>query len=140
MEETAITKTIAGGCACGGVRYQSDVEIEFAFHCHCRRCQRATGGGHSSAFALARDRIELTGELSEFEQQADSGYTTFSGFYPTCGSPVTSRTTRFPDRLYFLAATLDDPTAFTPTFVVFQDAAHPWDHIDPRLWDPKRSD
>ena len=43
-----------GGCACGAVRYRACGAIEFAFHCHCRKCQRATGGGHSSAFAVKR--------------------------------------------------------------------------------------
>jgi hypothetical protein len=124
---------ITGGCACGSVRYHSDGEVEFDFHCHCRKCQRATGGGHSSAFALDRGAVELTGNISYFGQTAETGYPTRPGFCPNCGSPVVSRTDRFPDRLYFHAATLDDPSTFEPTFTVFEDMAPPWDHIDPRL-------
>ena len=43
-----------------------------------------------------------------------------------------------PERLYLHAATLDDPSIFKPTFVVFQDAAQPWDVIDPALLDSDR--
>ena len=132
-----MANAITGGCACGSVRYRSEGEIEFAFHCHCRKCQRATGGGHSSAFALGADTVELTGEIRHYEQTADTGSPTRSGFCPTCGSPVLSRTDRFPYRIYFHAATLDDPSQIKPEFVVFAESAPPWDHIDPGRMDQK---
>ena len=122
-----------GGCACGAVRYRARGPVEFAFHCHCRKCQRATGGGHASAFAVNRADFELTGEVRQYEQASDSGAATFSGFCPNCGSPILSRTARFPDRLYIHVASLDDPADFTPQFVVFEEAAQPWDHIAPEL-------
>ena len=128
-----MSKPITGGCACGAVRYESAGQVQFSFQCYCRKCQRATGGGHASAFALHRDEVELTGEMRYFEQEADSGAATYSGFCPRCGSPVISKTARFPDRLYFHAATLDDPSAFAPKFAVFEEAAQPWDPVDPRL-------
>jgi hypothetical protein len=128
-----MSNRITGGCACGAVRYESNGAAEYSFHCHCRRCQRATGGGHASAFALPHDKVELTGEIKYFEQKADSGYATLSGFCPSCGSPISSETARAPERLYLHAATLDDPSIFQPTFVVFEEAAQPWDHIDPKL-------
>lgn len=129
--------TISGGCACGRVRYESEGTIEFSFHCHCRKCQRATGAGHASAFALSTTEVTLTGELKYFEQLADSGSATYAGFCPNCGSPILSRTERFPERLYFHAATLDSPADFDPTFIVCADSAQPWDPIDTRLSEPK---
>ena len=120
-------KTLNGGCACGAVRFELAGEAEFAFHCHCRKCQRATGTGHSAAIAMPKDKVNLSGELREFAQGSDAGATTWSGFCPTCGSPILSRTARFPDRLYIHAASLDDPAGFAPEFVVFGEAAQPWD-------------
>ncbi len=122
-----------GGCACGAVRYRTRGPIEFAFHCHCRKCQRATGGGHASAFAVNCEDIDLAGEVRLYEQLSDSGAATFSGFCPNCGSPILSRTARFPDRLYIHVATLDDPADFAPQFVIFEEAAQPWDQIAPEL-------
>ena len=131
--EKAGMKERRGGCACGAVRYRAHGPIEFSFHCHCRKCQRATGGGHASAFAVKRVAIEITGEVRQYEQSSDSGAATYGGFCPNCGSPLFSRTARFPDRLYLHAATLDDPADFSPNFVVFEEAAQPWDPIAPEL-------
>ncbi len=35
---------MTGGCACGKVRYTAQVHDEDAYLCHCRMCQRSTGG------------------------------------------------------------------------------------------------
>jgi len=33
-----------GGCECGAVRYECSAEPMMMFKCHCRDCQRVTGG------------------------------------------------------------------------------------------------
>ncbi|KZK96867.1 GFA family protein [Pseudovibrio sp. Ad26] len=122
-----MTEQLTGGCACGAVRYEAKGEIEFSFNCHCRKCQRSTGTGHSSAFAIDVAGIQFQGEVREHKAISDNGAATYSGFCPTCGSPLTSRTERFPNRIYIHAATLDDPSHFSPSVIVFEEAAQPWD-------------
>lgn len=122
-----MTNTINGGCACGAVRYSSDVDIEFSFNCHCRKCQHATGSGHASAFALPVEAVEIEGDIKEYKGTSDAGAATYSGFCPQCGSPLTSRSERFPERLYFHAGSLDDPSIFNVGFLVFEEEAQPWD-------------
>ena len=34
---------MSGGCACGKVRFEAEVDSDDAYLCHCRMCQRATG-------------------------------------------------------------------------------------------------
>ena len=131
-------ETIHGGCACGAVKYQTRAQVEFSFNCHCRKCQRATGGGHSSAFAVPAAEFEVSGIVKEFASASDNGAVTYAGFCPECGSPLTSRTERFPERIYVHAATLDEPSKFSPAFVVFAEAAQPWDPPNDRLADPPR--
>ncbi|MGQ0559715.1 MAG: GFA family protein [Sphingosinicella sp.] len=36
--------TMTGGCACQRIRYSVEVADDDAYLCHCRMCQRATGG------------------------------------------------------------------------------------------------
>lgn len=118
---------IKGGCACGEVSYEVSGPIEFSFHCHCRKCQRSTGTGHSSAFAVASVDTIMKGEVKYFSQTADTGATTSSGFCPNCGSPILSKTDRFPERFYFHVATLDDPSLFSPDMIIFKESAYGWD-------------
>ena len=51
------------------------------------------------------------------------------GFCPHCGSPIMNINSGYPDSRYFHAATLDDPSTFKPTTVVFRELAQPWDPI-----------
>ena len=37
-------RAMVGGCQCGAVRYRAQIDPEQAYLCHCRMCQRATGG------------------------------------------------------------------------------------------------
>jgi hypothetical protein len=39
-----VTQGVSGGCQCGRIRYSAQVENFDAYLCHCRMCQRATGG------------------------------------------------------------------------------------------------
>lgn len=125
-----------GGCACGAVRYVASEPPFFSFHCQCRACQRATGGGHTSAFVVHEGTTAVAGEMTFFDRSSDRGNRVSSGFCPTCGSPMMNRNAAYPEHLYINAATLDDPSLFRPTKILFSESAQPWDHIDPDLQAP----
>lgn len=125
--------SFSGGCACGAVRYESSAQPKFELHCCCRQCQRATGGGHASSFALSIDAVTITGDMKFFDQTADSGNTVSRGFCPDCGSPMMNINSSCPEMRYIHAATLDDPSIFKPTMVVFHRTVQPWDLIDPDI-------
>jgi hypothetical protein len=36
--------SFSGGCACGALRYECEMDPVFSWNCHCRDCQRASGG------------------------------------------------------------------------------------------------
>lgn len=124
---------LTGGCACGAVRYTLAAEPGFSFHCQCRQCQRASGGGHASLFIVPQAAASVTGEVRYFDQTADDGATVSRGFCPNCGSPVLGRTTGSPEVVLVAAASLDEPARFRPQRVVFHAGAQPWDHVDPAL-------
>lgn len=128
-----IMSILTGGCLCGRVRYEADADFRFAFHCQCRQCQYISGTGHSSQFAVPAGRIKLDGQLHYYELKADSGNTVSSGFCPHCGNPVLKKTMGFPDTLFIHAATLDDPSLFSPTKLAWHDSAQAWDFMDPQL-------
>ena len=124
---------LSGGCACGAVRYESSAEPMVCGHCHCRACQHASGTGHSSHMMIPKDALTVRGELRFYEAPADSGNVVGRGFCPTCGSPVMSRNSGFPDHAFLRPASLDDPNRFKPTLVVYTSMAPAWDDMDSEL-------
>jgi len=128
-----MTSLLKGGCECGAVRYESDAEPAFSLICQCRQCQRISGSGHAPQFALPAAAVSLTGQVKFFALTGDSGNAVSSGFCPTCGNPVLKKSSGFPQFLFFHAATLDNPSRFSPQFVVWSSSKQPWDHVDPNL-------
>ncbi|MBT3305566.1 MAG: GFA family protein [Alphaproteobacteria bacterium] len=128
-----MSEPITGGCLCGAVRYECTAEPVMAGHCHCRKCQHATGGAKASAFAVPEDSVTVTGELTSFDFEADSGNMTTRQFCPTCGVPVTSGSIGMPGLVIIYAGSLDDPSIFAPGMDIYTDSAQPWDHMDPDL-------
>lgn len=75
--------TISGGCQCGAIRFQADGLGEASI-CHCRMCQKATGGFFGPYVAL--DGLAWTrGERKRFQ----SSNKAWRGFCEACGTPLT---------------------------------------------------
>ena len=79
---------IAGGCACGAVRYRSDADPMIMLNCHCRDCQRATGGGYAAIVVVPKASVKLDGAPKYHRGTADSGNGVQRGFCAACGSPI----------------------------------------------------
>ena len=101
---------LTGGCQCGAVRYRLSAEPTGANICHCRMCQKASGGP-MMAFGGVR--------LSEFFVSSGA-IATFSssdiaerGFCARCGTPLTYRELGS-DRVSVTLGSLDEPGAVAP--------------------------
>lgn len=104
-----MTEEMAGGCQCGRVRYRVAVRDDDAYLCHCRMCQRATGGV-SIAFKGVK-KADVT-----WERQPDlyaSSPIAERGFCNACGTPLTFA---FPDSdsMDLTVGSFDDPARFQP--------------------------
>jgi hypothetical protein len=53
-------KPIAGGCACGAIRYEVTAEPIVTFNCHCRDCQKTTGGAYTPVFYVPAKGFKIT--------------------------------------------------------------------------------
>lgn len=127
-------KTIyTGGCACGRLRYSIVGEPLGMSDCQCRQCQRDSGTGHQSHLTFHAAKVETTGEASRWRMTGDGGTVKERGFCPTCGSAVWMMFPDMPDLFIVTPASLDDPGLYRPQMVMWTDAGHPWDHLDPRI-------
>jgi hypothetical protein len=128
-----MTTRFAGGCTCGAVRYECSAKPVMAFNCHCRDCQRATGGGYVPALIVRRDAMTVTGEVRYFGVKGDSGQILSRGFCPTCGSRLFGKPDFKPELMAIMAGTLDDPSMHKPAMNIYATSAQPWDYMDPVL-------
>jgi len=106
-----MTKTLTGGCQCGRVRYAVTIENDDAYLCHCRMCQRATGG-----FAAAFVNVPLTGLT--WQGEADwyqSSPIAHRPFCSACGTPLGFAFLDGAQAIDITVGSFDDPSAFVPT-------------------------
>ncbi len=101
---------LTGGCQCGAVRYRLSAKPTGVNICHCRMCQKASGGP-MMAFGGVR--------LSEFVVSSGA-IATFSssdiaerGFCAQCGTPLTYQGVGS-DRISVTLGSLDEPGAVAP--------------------------
>ena len=131
---TTITTPFSGGCACGAIRYVSTAEPMMMLHCHCRDCQRSSGGPFSSFVVVPAEAFKLSQGSPRFHASAsEKGGKTNRGFCPECGSPIHAKLDAIPQIVAIRAASLDDPSWFNPQMDLWTSDAHPWDQMNPAL-------
>jgi hypothetical protein len=129
-----MSASFSGGCACGAIRYACTVDPLFAMNCHCRDCQRETGGAFAPVLGVPRAGFMVTrGSPRYFDVRADSGHTTRRAFCGQCGSPLFGEPGSRMDMVTIRAGSLDDPSGFRPTMDIYTASAQPWDHMNPDL-------
>ena len=119
---------LAGGCACGAIRYEVQADPVAMLNCHCRDCQRGSGTAYGAFLAVPKGAVEVRGEPRYYRTVGKSGRAVERGFCVTCGCPVMTRLERV---IALPAASLDDPSVYKPTMDIFTESAHAWDHMGP---------
>jgi hypothetical protein len=103
------TETVTGGCQCGRVRYAVEIANRHAYLCHCRMCQRATGGVAAAFFGVDKARVTWATE----PDWHTSSPIAQRPFCATCGTPLGFA---YPDspKMDLTVGSLDDPSGFAP--------------------------
>jgi hypothetical protein len=100
------TPVATGGCQCGAVRYAFYVPLENSHACHCRMCQRATGGVFAVLVGSKKADFAWTkGEPAVF---ASSNLAT-RAYCRDCGTPLSFAYNTPEARFYVTTGTLDHP-------------------------------
>jgi hypothetical protein len=117
---------ISGGCSCGKVRFSADADPTFVAACHCRACQKRSGGAFAVIVALPAPALTVTGEVTTYNSQGDSGQGVHYRFCPSCGSPIASNVDVLPDMMMVRSGTLDDPSWVKPAMEIYCDSKQSW--------------
>lgn len=101
---------IAGGCACGRVRYVVKVHDDEAYLCHCRMCQRATGSVSIALKSVRRDAILWEHQPDWYDSSAIAE----RPFCRECGTSLGFRFKGATDNMDLTVASFDNPSPFKP--------------------------
>ena len=104
-----MSRTMTGGCQCGRVRYTAQVADDEAYLCHCRMCQRATGGVSIAFKNLAKADVAWDGEPEWFASSPIAKR-------PFCREGGTPLGFAFneSERMDLTVGSFDDPAHFAP--------------------------
>ena len=99
-----------GGCQCGRVRYTAQVDPDEAYLCHCKMCQRATGGFAAAFVGLAQADVTWDGEPDWYE----SSPIALRPFCSKCGTPLGFKFAEGSSNMDLTIGSFDDPSDFVP--------------------------
>jgi hypothetical protein len=105
-----MTEKMTGGCQCGRIRYTAQLDNFDAYLCHCRMCQRATGGVSIAFVNLAKSQMVWESEPEWYHSSTIAR----RPFCRECGTPLGFE---YPDaaRCDLTVGSFDNPYPFKPT-------------------------
>jgi hypothetical protein len=106
VKSEARTPVATGGCQCGAVRYAFYAPLENAHVCHCRMCQRATGGVFAALAGTAPENFAWTRGTPAFFASSNLAK---RAFCEKCGTPLSFKYEAPSARMYTTIGSLDEP-------------------------------
>ena len=80
---------IDGGCHCGAIAYEADIDPEMVSICHCTDCQTLSGTAFRVVIFAPEEKFHLTrGKPKAYVKIAESGNRRVQAFCAECGSPI----------------------------------------------------
>lgn len=115
-----MTERMSGGCACGRVRFEAEVENFNAYLCHCRMCQRASGNVSLAMVNLPQANVHWSAEPDWYESSPIAE----RPFCARCGTSLGFRYKDDTDKMDLTVAAFDEPGRFRPTSHFGTESAH----------------
>ena len=82
---------INGGCHCGYLSYEAEIDLDKVAICHCTDCQTLSGTAFRVIAPVSDSTFTmLTGQPTIYIKTGDSGNKREQTFCPRCGSPIYS--------------------------------------------------
>jgi hypothetical protein len=112
---------IEGGCHCGACRYASDAEPLNVRACHCRSCQKVTGGPVYARVQVPLDSVTIVGPVGWYRSSPPLR----RGFCTVCGASLFSERQDL-GAIGLTMGTLDAPDRFRPSVQIWASARQDW--------------
>lgn len=115
---------IKGGCSCGSIRYECSEPPLAMFNCHCRDCQRASGGTFVTVAVFHEHALHIQeGRPTYHRVFGEAGRWTDRGFCAECGTPLFAKGEVGPGYVTIKPGSLDDASWFKPSLDTWASSA-----------------
>lgn len=104
-------ENVTGGCQCGRVRYEAGIDNHEAYLCHCRMCQKATGGFAAAFKNVKRANIRWLSAEPDWYQSSPIARRPFCS---ACGTPLGFAYLKGSENMDLTLGSFDDPGRFAP--------------------------
>lgn len=123
--------TVNGSCLCGAVKYEVSGEYKRFYHCHCKRCRKATGTGHATNITIGPQTALtwLQGEDLLLRYKVPEAERFYNCFCKQCGTPM-PRVVPELDAIIIPAGSLDTNLPVSPQGRIFWDSRAEWSCSD----------
>ncbi len=121
-----MTHALTGGCLCGAVGFRVADAFDYALHCHCSQCRRATGAAYKPFAGIARAHFAFTHGAEHLLTYGDA--ITHDARCRTCGSLLYSQVREGTTLHIPLGVLIDTPT-IRPSAHIFVGSKAEWHEI-----------
>ena len=91
---------IDGGCHCGNIGYEAEIDPEKVIVCHCTDCQELSATAFRTVVFVPESQFNLlNGNLKTYVKTADSGNRRAMMFCPECGTQIYATSVDGDDRI-----------------------------------------
>lgn len=115
-----MSESMTGGCQCGQVRYEVDIDSNDAYWCHCRMCQKATGGIAAAFVEVNVDKVSWLSKPDFY----DSSPVAKRPFCSKCGTPLGFCWKDETGGFDLTVGSFDDPSRFKPVIHAGAESIH----------------
>ena len=119
---------VEGGCHCGEITYEAEVNPEKVVICHCTDCQNLSGTAFRWVVFAEDEKFDLkSGELKNYIKVAESGNERIQAFCPNCGSSIYSTSVgEAPKVLGLRVGAINQRSELKPSKQVWCRSAQSW--------------
>ncbi len=117
---------ITGGCHCGSVKYQAEIDPTTVGLCHCTDCQVFSGSAFRATVPARKEGFTLTGQPKVYVKTAESGNKRAQAFCPDCGTHLYATSVEDQKVFGIRVGTSDQRNELRPAKQIWCQSAQAW--------------
>src|SRR3954469_15917858 len=119
---------IEGGCHCGFITFEAEVDPEKTSMCHCIDCQMLSGAPFRASIPVQDSAFRLlSGEPKVYVKTGESGNKRAQTFCPHCGSPIYATSVGDGPQVYNIrVGTIRQRNQLVPKRQIWVRSQQPW--------------